>query len=74
MANPNFQYDESGKTYYYFYFTFLGIILLPSTYYFRPKEVKVDTKKNKYTALAKGTKYWKACLEKRSNKISTYFY
>jgi len=65
MPKTNFQYDESGNTFYYFLLTFLGIILFPSTYYFWPQEEKVDPeKKKKYTAHAKETIYWEACLEK----------
>jgi len=65
MPKTNFQYDESGNTFYYFLLTFLGIILLPSTYYFWPAEEKVDPeKKKKYTAHARETIYWEACLEK----------
>jgi len=65
MPKTNFQYDESGNTFYYFLLTFLGIILFPSTYYFWPQEDKVDPeKKKKYTAYAKETIYWEACLEK----------
>ena len=41
MGKTNFQYDESGNTFYYFLLTFLGIILFPSTYYFWPQEEKV---------------------------------
>jgi len=65
MGKTNFQYDESGNTFYYFLLTFLGIILFPSTYYFWPQEEKVDPeKRKKYTAHAKETVYWEACLEK----------
>ena len=53
MPKTNFQYDESGNTFYYFLLTFLGIILFPSTYYFWPQEEKVDPeKKKKYQAQA----------------------
>jgi len=65
MPKTNFQYDESGNTFYYFLLTFLGIILFPSTYYFWPAEEKVDPeKKKKYLANARDTIYWEACLEK----------
>ena len=65
MPKTNFQYDESGNTFYYFLLTFLGIILFPSTYYFWPAEEKVDPeKKKKYMANARDTIYWEACLEK----------
>jgi len=65
MPKTNFQYDESGNTFYYFLLTFLGIILFPSTYYFWPTEEKVDPeKKKKYLANARDTIYGEACLEK----------
>lgn len=65
MGKTNFQYDESGNTFYYFLLTFLSFILFPATYYFWPEEEKVDPeKKKKYLAHAKETVYWEACLEK----------
>eukprot|EP00096_Caligus_rogercresseyi_P004655 TRINITY_DN1903_c0_g1_i1.p1 TRINITY_DN1903_c0_g1~~TRINITY_DN1903_c0_g1_i1.p1 ORF type:complete len:794 (-),score=298.87 TRINITY_DN1903_c0_g1_i1:332-2713(-) len=33
MGKTNFQYDETGTTYYYVFLTFLGLVLFPSTYY-----------------------------------------
>ena len=42
MGKTNFQYDESGNTFYYFLLTFLSFILFPSTYYFWPQEEKVQ--------------------------------
>lgn len=41
MGKTNFQYDESGNTFYYFLLTFLSFILFPCTYYFWPEEEKV---------------------------------
>jgi len=65
MGKTNFQYDESGTTFYYVLLTFLGLILFPSTYYFWPAEEKIDPeKKKKYQAYAKETVYWEACIEK----------
>ena len=65
MPKTNFQYDESGNTFYYFLLTFLGIILFPSTYYFWPAEEKVDPeKKKKYMAHARDSIYAEACQEK----------
>jgi len=65
MPKTNFQYDESGTTFYYVLLTFLGFILIPSTFFFWPQEEKVDPeKKKKYHAHAKETIYWEACLEK----------
>lgn len=65
MGRTNFQYDESGTTFYYVLLTFLGFILVPSTYFFWPQDEKLDPeKKKKYQANAKGTVYWEACQEK----------
>jgi len=68
MGKTQFQYDETGTTYYYVFLTFLGLILIPSTYYFWPfqKEPEIDPeKKKKYmAAAAKGTVYAQACEEK----------
>jgi len=65
MGKTNFQYDESGTTFYYVLLTFLGFLLFPSTYFFWPTEEKVDPdKKKKYQAHAKATVYWEACQEK----------
>ena len=36
MGKTNFQYDETGNTYYYVFLTFLGLILLPFTYFMWP--------------------------------------
>ena len=41
MPKTNFQYDESGTTFYYVLLTFLGGILIPSTYYFWPQVTMV---------------------------------
>jgi len=65
MGKTNFQYDETGNTFYYFFLTFLGAVLIPSTFYFWPQEEKIDPeKRKKYVAHAKETVYWEACLEK----------
>jgi len=73
MGKTNFQYDETGTTYYYVLLTFLGLFLLPSTYFLWPTLVSssetdepIDPeKRRKYvSAAAKGTVYWQACSEK----------
>ena len=73
MPKTNFQYDESGNTFYYFLLTFLGIILFPSTYYFWPAEEKVDPeKKKKYLAHARDSIYAEACQEKGELRFSSW--
>lgn len=36
MAGMKFEYDESGSTFFYFLTSFLGLVLLPCTFYFWP--------------------------------------
>jgi len=69
MGKTNFEYDETGNTSYYVLLTFLGLILLPSTYYmwpsFTPEDPIDPEKRKKYiSAAAKGTVYHAACSEK----------
>jgi len=69
MGKTNFQYDETGNTYYYVLLTFLGLILVPSTFYmwpsFTPEDPIDPEKRKKYvSAAAKGTIYHAACSEK----------
>ena len=62
MGKTNFQYDETGNTYYYVFLTFLGMTLLPCTYYFWPSWSPIDEsieKKKKYIQVAaKDTVYY----------------
>ena len=67
MGKTNFQYDETGNTYYYVFLTFLGLVLIPSTYYYWPRKEDDGTekKKSKYVqAAARDSVYASACLEK----------
>jgi len=69
MGKTNFQYDETGNTYYYVLLTFLGLILIPATYFMWPSfeaEDPIDPEKRKkyVSAAAKGTIYHAACSEK----------
>jgi translocation protein SEC63 len=68
VSLDNAQYDETGNTYYYVFLTFLGIVLLPSTYAFwtaSDDEAMDPEKKKKYLASqAKDSVYYGACLEK----------
>lgn len=38
MAGQKFEYDESGSTFLYFLISFLGLVLVPCTFYFWPAE------------------------------------
>ena len=63
MPKTNFQYDETGNTYYYVFLTFLGLVLFPATYYFwntdsEGKKIDPEKKKKYVSAAAKETVYW----------------
>ena len=38
MAGMQFEYDEKGGTFYYFLLSFIALILIPATIYFRPRK------------------------------------
>lgn len=38
MAGQQFQYDDSGNTFFYFLTSFVGLIVIPATYYLWPKD------------------------------------
>lgn len=66
MAGQKFQYDESGSTFFYFVTSFLGLVLVPCTFYFWPAGEPEDEQEkehceviqNKYARLKKPEK-WK---------------
>ncbi|KAK4324811.1 hypothetical protein Pmani_004574 [Petrolisthes manimaculis] len=66
MAGMKFEYDESGSTFFYFLTSFLGLVLLPCTYYFWPESAKEDEREEEYcevfqrkTARLKKPERWK---------------
>ncbi|XP_078504539.1 translocation protein SEC63 homolog [Lissotriton helveticus] len=38
MAGQQFQYDDSGNTFFYFLTSFVGLIVVPATYYLWPRD------------------------------------
>uniref|UniRef100_A0A6I8SD93 Translocation protein SEC63 homolog n=1 Tax=Xenopus tropicalis TaxID=8364 RepID=A0A6I8SD93_XENTR len=38
MAGQQFQYDDSGNTFFYFLTSFVGLIVIPATYYLWPQD------------------------------------
>lgn len=38
MGGQKFEYDESGSTFFYFVLSFLGLILIPCTFYYWPRK------------------------------------
>ncbi|RXN00062.1 Translocation protein SEC63-like [Acipenser ruthenus] len=43
MAGQQFQYDDSGNTFFYFLTSFVGLIVIPATYYFWPRDQNAAT-------------------------------
>ncbi|XP_005992542.1 translocation protein SEC63 homolog [Latimeria chalumnae] len=42
MAGQQFQYDDSGNTFFYFLTSFVGLIVVPATYYFWPRDQNAE--------------------------------
>ncbi|KAK6488611.1 translocation protein SEC63-like protein isoform X1 [Huso huso] len=42
MAGQQFQYDDSGNTFFYFLTSFVGLIVIPATYYFWPRDQNAE--------------------------------
>lgn len=38
MAGQQFQYDDSGNTFFYFLTSFVALIVIPATYYLWPRD------------------------------------
>ena len=64
MSSGKTQYDETGNTSYYVFVTFLGLVLIPSTYYFFPgwsssaRDESAARKKKYAQVAAKDTAYY----------------
>jgi len=77
MPKTNFQYDETGSTASYVFLTFLGFILLPSTWYFlstsssHDETIDPEKKKKHLISQAKGTSYYQACDQKAARLSKT---
>ncbi|XP_027216426.1 translocation protein SEC63 homolog isoform X4 [Penaeus vannamei] len=76
MAGQKFEYDESGSTFFYFLTCFLGLILVPCTFYFWPageseaedqEKEKCEIFQRKHSKLRKPEK-WKG-LQKNTQRI-----
>uniref|UniRef100_A0A8C9FW76 SEC63 homolog, protein translocation regulator n=1 Tax=Pavo cristatus TaxID=9049 RepID=A0A8C9FW76_PAVCR len=44
MAGQQFQYDDSGNTFFYFLTSFVGLIVIPATYYLWPRDQHAEVK------------------------------
>lgn len=52
MAGQQFQYDDSGNTFFYFLTSFVGLIVIPATYYLWPRDQNAGESRRR-TALAR---------------------
>lgn len=46
MAGQQFQYDDSGNTFFYFLTSFVGLIVIPATYYLWPRDQHAGERPN----------------------------
>ncbi|XP_077443722.1 translocation protein SEC63 homolog [Stigmatopora argus] len=58
MAGQQFQYDDSGNTFFYFLTSFVGLIVIPATYYFWPRDQNVEQLRLKSLRRVHGRCLW----------------
>uniref|UniRef100_A0A8C5GG27 J domain-containing protein n=1 Tax=Gouania willdenowi TaxID=441366 RepID=A0A8C5GG27_GOUWI len=58
MAGQQFQYDDSGNTFFYFLTSFVGLIVIPATYYFWPRDQNAEQLRLKSLRRVHGRCLW----------------
>ncbi|RXM33472.1 Translocation protein SEC63-like [Acipenser ruthenus] len=58
MAGQQFQYDDSGNTFFYFLTSFVGLIVIPATYYFWPRDQNAEQLRLKALRKVHGRCLW----------------
>ncbi|XP_076025582.1 translocation protein SEC63 homolog isoform X2 [Genypterus blacodes] len=58
MAGQQFQYDDSGNTFFYFLTSFVGLIVIPATYYLWPRDQNAEQLRLKSLRRAHGRCLW----------------
>ncbi|XP_077593213.1 translocation protein SEC63 homolog [Stigmatopora nigra] len=58
MAGQQFQYDDSGNTFFYFLTSFVGLIVIPATYYLWPRDQNVEQLRLKSLRRVHGRCLW----------------
>ncbi|KAK6489359.1 translocation protein SEC63-like protein [Huso huso] len=58
MAGQQFQYDDSGNTFFYFLTSFVGLIVIPATYYFWPRDQNAEQLRLKTLRRVHGRCLW----------------
>ncbi|XP_008993112.1 translocation protein SEC63 homolog isoform X3 [Callithrix jacchus] len=58
MAGQQFQYDDSGNTFFYFLTSFVGLIVIPATYYLWPRDQNAEQIRLKNIRKVYGSCMW----------------
>lgn len=58
MAGQQFQYDDSGNTFFYFLTSFVGLIVIPATYYIWPRDQNAEQLRLKALRRVHGRCLW----------------
>ncbi|XP_035385044.1 translocation protein SEC63 homolog isoform X1 [Electrophorus electricus] len=58
MAGQQFQYDDSGNTFFYFLTSFVGLIVIPATYYLWPRDQNAEQLRLKSLRRVHGRCLW----------------
>uniref|UniRef100_A0A8C9C8X8 Translocation protein SEC63 homolog n=1 Tax=Phocoena sinus TaxID=42100 RepID=A0A8C9C8X8_PHOSS len=58
MAGQQFQYDDSGNTFFYFLTSFVGLIVIPATYYLWPRDQNAEQNRLKNIRKVYGRCMW----------------
>uniref|UniRef100_A0A3B3DPQ0 Translocation protein SEC63 homolog n=1 Tax=Oryzias melastigma TaxID=30732 RepID=A0A3B3DPQ0_ORYME len=58
MAGQQFQYDDSGNTFFYFLTSFVGLIVIPATYYLWPRDQNAEQLRLKSLRRVHGRCQW----------------
>ncbi|MBN3311099.1 translocation protein SEC63 homolog [Amia ocellicauda] len=58
MAGQQFQYDENGNTFFYFLTSFVGLIVIPATYYLWPRDQNAEQLRLKALRKVHGRCLW----------------
>ncbi|MEQ2208413.1 hypothetical protein XENOCAPTIV_029232 [Xenoophorus captivus] len=62
MAGQQFQYDDSGNTFFYFLTSFVGLIVIPATYYLWPRDQNAEQLRLKSLRRVHGRCLCETCL------------
>uniref|UniRef100_A0A3B3TUN8 Translocation protein SEC63 homolog n=1 Tax=Poecilia latipinna TaxID=48699 RepID=A0A3B3TUN8_9TELE len=73
MAGQQFQYDDSGNTFFYFLTSFVGLIVIPATYYLWPRDQNAEQLRLKSLRRVHGRCLWYRLRLMKSQQIALLF-